>query len=159
MVTENLCATYTGVHRSAKKNSPRLYPFLCCVHPRSSARLCCGIGWFCGLQYCGCRNGGGYMALWDLGCLCGKPLPGFGSLLWCGRGGARALLLGLVNPSQRCVSVVPPGVRWQSLLLPDPLLYVCWQWALWFTQITSHAAKAISLQLDQVLSQGLSTDI
>lgn len=64
MVTENLCATYTGVHRSAKKNSPRLYPFLCCVHPRASARLCCGIGWFCGLQYCGCRNGGGYMALW-----------------------------------------------------------------------------------------------
>ena len=77
------------------RSSPRLNPFLCCVHPRSSARLWSEVGWGWGLRCCGCRNWSDCTATRDLGCLCGSVLTGpvwprSTAKLWCGVSGARA---------------------------------------------------------------------
>lgn len=77
-----------------------------CVCPRSSAKLCCGVGW--SSEHCGCRNLGGCAATWALDCLCGRFLPGpvcprSDAKLKCGVGRARVLLQGnksLHTPAQ-----------------------------------------------------------
>ena len=47
-VSANLCTAHVCVHGSAQKK-PKVESFLCCVCPRSSARLWYGVGWGLGL--------------------------------------------------------------------------------------------------------------
>lgn len=58
------------------RSFPRLYHFLCCIHPRSRAKLSYGVGRGWGPEHCGYRNSGGWDATSDVGCLCDRLLPG-----------------------------------------------------------------------------------
>ena len=55
----------------ALRSSSGSHPFLCCLHPRSSARLWCGAGWGrdWGLRHCGYEDWDDCAATWDPGCL------------------------------------------------------------------------------------------
>ena len=64
-------------------HSDALHPFPWCVHPRSSARLWCGVArlvrsldWGLGSGRYGCRNWGGCTSVRYVGCLTGSILPG-----------------------------------------------------------------------------------
>ena len=73
------------------RSRPWLHVFLCCICPRSSARLWYEIGCGWQVEHCGCRNCCSGGAAWDMGCLEGWLLleslcSRVSAKPWCGEG-------------------------------------------------------------------------